>query len=107
MALRLDYPALGASSELRGDAAALDDDTIAMRRADGDDVFWIVARFRTPGTADLGAIVGTRETSESSWRAILTTEDPLFASDPRPPMIDAAVPSIRFERAGAVILKRV
>jgi maltooligosyltrehalose trehalohydrolase len=106
MALRLDYPALGASSELRGDAAALDDDTIAMRRADGDDVFWIVARFRTSGAADLGAIVGTREKSDSSWRVMLTTEDPLFAADPRPPMIDAAVPSIRFERPGAVILKR-
>ena len=51
-------------------------------------------------------IVGTREKSDSSWRAILTTEDPLFAPDPRPPMIDAAVPMIRFERPGAVILKR-
>ncbi len=106
MALRLDHPTLGASSELQGDAMALDHDTIAMRRADGDDVFWIVARLRTSGIADLGPIAGAREKSDSSWRVWLTTEDPLFAPDPRPPVIDPAVPTIHFERAGAVILKR-
>ncbi len=106
LALRLDHPALGASPDLQGDAVALDDDTIAMRREQGDDVFWIVARFRTSGTADLGSSVTARDKSGSSWRVVLTTEDPLFASDPRPPLIDAAVPTIRFERAGAVILKR-
>jgi maltooligosyltrehalose trehalohydrolase len=106
IALRLDHPALAASSELQGDAVALDDDTLAMRRAQGDDVFWIVARFRTPGTADLGPSVAARDKSDSSWRVVLTTEDPLFAADPQPPVIDAAVPTIRFERAGAVILKR-
>jgi maltooligosyltrehalose trehalohydrolase len=106
MTLRLDHPALGASSELQGDAVALDDDTIAMRRAEGDDVFWIVARFRTPGTADLGQVTGERDRSESSWRVLLTTEDPLFAPDPRPPLVDRAVPMVRFDRAGAVILKR-
>jgi len=107
MTLRLDHPALGASSELQGDAVALDDDTIAMRRAEGDDVFWIVARFRTPGTADLGQMTSARDKSDSSWHVVLTTEDPLFAPDPRPPIVDPAVPTIRFERAGAVILKRV
>ncbi|HEU4936125.1 MAG TPA: malto-oligosyltrehalose trehalohydrolase [Vicinamibacterales bacterium] len=107
MTLRLDHPALGASSELQGEAVALDDDTIAMRRAEGDDVFWIVARFRTPGSADLGQITSAHDKSDSSWRVVLTTEDPLFAPDPRPPMVDLAVPTIRFERAGAVILKRM
>lgn len=105
--LRLDYPALGASSELRGHALALDDDTLAMRRAQGDDIFWIVARFRTAGSADLGPIVGSQEQSGSSWQVVLTTEDPLFVEDARAPMIDPGVPTIQFERAGAVILKRV
>jgi maltooligosyltrehalose trehalohydrolase len=106
IALRLDHPTLGASSELQGDAVALDNDTIAVRRADGNDVFWIVARLRTSGIADLGPIADAREKSDSSWRVVLTTEDPLFAPDPRLPVIDPAVPTIRFERAGAVILKR-
>ena len=106
IALRLDHPALGASSECQGDAVALDDDTIGMRRAQGNDVFWVVARFRTAGPANLGPIAGAREKPNSAWRVVLTTEDPLFAPDPRPPTIDAAVPMVRFERAGAVILKR-
>ena len=106
MTLRLNHPALGASAELHGDAVALDDDTIAMRRAEGDEVFWIVARFRTPGGADLGPIAHVRDPPDSSWRIVLTTEDPRFSPDPRPPIVDAAVPTIRFERAGAVILKR-
>ena len=106
MTLRLDHPALGASSELHGDAVALDADTIAMRRAQGDEVFWIVARFRTAGAADLGPTVRAREKSDSSWRVLLTTEDPLFAPDPMPPTLDEKVPLITFERAGAVILKQ-
>ena len=107
MMLRLDHPALGASAELQGDALALDDDTIAMRREQGDDVFWIVARFRTAGTASLEHATSLRDRMDSSWRVLLTTEDPLFAPDPRPPMVDTVVPTIRFERAGAVILKRI
>ena len=61
IALRLDHPALGASSDLQGDAVALDDDTIAMRREQGGDVFWIITRFRTSGTADLGSSVAARD----------------------------------------------
>jgi maltooligosyltrehalose trehalohydrolase len=106
IALRLDHPALAASSELHGEAVALDDDTIAMRRAQGKDVFWIVARFRTSGIADLGSSVAARDRSGASWQVVLTTEDPLFAPDPRPPIVDPAVPTVRFERAGAVVLKR-
>jgi maltooligosyltrehalose trehalohydrolase len=107
LALRLDYPALGASAELLGDATPLDEDTIAIRRAESEDVFWIVARFRTGGTVDIGALISSRERSGSAWEVVLTTEEPLFAPDPHPPMVDAAIPMVRFERAGAVILKRV
>lgn len=106
LALRLDYAALGASAELHGEAEAVDDDTIGIRRAEGQDVFWIVARFRTCGVADLSDIVRRREKSDSRWRVVLTTEDPEFASDPMPPTIDANVPMIDFKRAGAVILKQ-
>jgi maltooligosyltrehalose trehalohydrolase len=106
MILRLDHPALGASSEPCGDAVAIDDDTIAMRRAEGDDVFWIVARFRTGGRADLAPLTLARDHAGASWTVVLTTEDPRFAPDPVPLIVDPAGPVIRFNRAGAVILKR-
>ncbi len=107
MSLRLDHPALGASMALEGDAVALDDDALAMRRAEGDDVFWITARFRTAGAIDLGPLTFARDGSGSAWEVVFTTEDALFAADPRPPMVDTVGPMIRFERAGAVILKKV
>ena len=106
MTLRRDHPTLGASTQLCGEAVALDDDTIAMRRALDDDEFWVVARFRTSGNADLAALVDADKRSHASWRVILTTEDPLFVPDPDPIAIDTSRPTIHFDRAGAVILKR-
>ena len=87
IALRLDHPsALGASTETAGDAVAVDDDTLAMRRRDGDDeVFWVVARFRGGGEVDLAAAIDAHEDGSPSWSVVLTTEDPVFAADPRPP----------------------
>jgi maltooligosyltrehalose trehalohydrolase len=107
--LRLDHPsALGASTATAGDAVALDDDTLALRRTDGDDeVFWVVARFRSGGEVDLTAAIGAHEDDGASWTVVLTTEDPVFVADPRPPDIDEQRgPSIRFARAGAVILRK-
>ncbi len=106
--LRLDHPAaLGASEDRSGDALALDDDSIAMRRTDGDDVFWVVVRFRTAGEVNLAGPVSERDGLGAGWRVVLTTEDPLFAGDPRPPDIDERQgPVIRFHRAGAVILRK-
>jgi maltooligosyltrehalose trehalohydrolase len=107
IALRLDHPAaLGASENTAGEALALDDDTIAMRRRDDDEVFWIVARFRSAGLVDLSAAVSERDDPGAEWRVVLTTEDPLFVGDPRPLDIDERQgPLIRFHRAGAVILR--
>ena len=108
IALRLDHPAaLGASEDTAGEALALDDDTIAMRRADGDEVFWVVARFRSAGLADLSSAVSERDDTGAEWTVVLTTEDPLFVGDARPLDIDERQgPLIRFHRAGAVILRR-
>jgi len=109
IALRLDHPsALGASTGPAGDAIAFDDETIAMRRADGGEVFWVVVRFRTAGVVDLSAATEGRGETGDDWQVVLTTEDPLFALDPCPPEIDERRgPLIRFRRAGAVILKKV
>jgi maltooligosyltrehalose trehalohydrolase len=109
IALRLDHPsALGASTDTVGEAVVLDDDTLAVRRTDGEDeVFWIVTRFRSAGEVDLGAAINAHDDVSASWSVVLTTEDPVFATDPRPPEIDEqGGPLIRFARAGAVILRK-
>ena len=109
IALRLDHPsALGASTGVAGDAVALDDETIAVRRADGGDVFWVIVRFRSAGVVDLSPPTEVRGEDSAEWTVVLTTEDPLFALDPCPPQVDErGGPLIRFERAGAVILRRM
>src|SRR5205085_814054 len=109
IALRLDYPsALGASTGLAADAVALDDETIAVRRADGGDVFWAIVRFKSAGVVDLSGATEVRGEDSAEWTVVLTTEDPLFALDPCPPQVDERRgPLIRFERAGAVILKKM
>jgi maltooligosyltrehalose trehalohydrolase len=109
IALRLDHPsALGASTDTAGDAVVIDDETLALRRTDGDnEVFWVVTRFRGGGEVDLAAAIDAREDGSPSWSVVLTTEDPVFAADPRPPVIDEQRgPRIRFARAGAVILRK-
>jgi maltooligosyltrehalose trehalohydrolase len=107
IALRLDHPALAASSDLAGCAFAVDDDTVALRRSEGKAVFWVVARFRSGGTVRLDMIAESESEAGSGWDVVLTTEEPLFARDPLPPDVDVGgkIPVIHFKRAGAVILK--
>jgi maltooligosyltrehalose trehalohydrolase len=107
IALRLDHPALGASSDLTGCAFALDADTVAMRRGDDHDVFWVVVRFKTPGIVRLDTIPQSDGEPHSAWEVAFTTEEPLFSADPLPPDIelDGDHPVIAFKRAGGVILK--
>ena len=79
-----------------------------MRRADGGDVFWVIVRFRSAGVVDLSPPTEVRGEDSAEWTVVLTTEDPLFALDPCPPQVDErGGPLIRFERAGAVILRRM
>jgi hypothetical protein len=106
--LRLDYPgALGASFETAGHAVALDNQTLAMRRADEDDVFWVVIRLRGAGCADLSAVIADAGDTNAEWVVVLTTEDPVFAPDSIPMFVDErGGPLVRFGRAGAVILKK-
>ena len=108
IALRLDHPAaLGASPGTAGQAVALDDETLAMRRSDAENVFWVVTRLRSAGVADLSAAVEAAGDGGAEWVVVLTTEDPLFAPDARPVNVDErGGPLVRFARAGAVILRR-
>jgi maltooligosyltrehalose trehalohydrolase len=97
--LRKVHAALGASDAVAGDAHAIDDLSIAVRRASDDEVFWIVARLTNAGVADLAALGLSPERCD----IVVTTEDVEFAPDPLPPVFDGTC--IRFQRPAAVILK--
>jgi maltooligosyltrehalose trehalohydrolase len=106
--LRLDHSeALGASMDSTAEAIALDDDTVAMRRAGGHEVFWVVTRLRNAGVVDLSAPLDASGEGTAEWTVLLTTEEPLFAPDPHPIEVDErGGPVVRFARAGAVILTK-
>jgi hypothetical protein len=59
----------------------------------------ICARLRGAGTVD------TRLGDAEGCRLVLTTEDPAFAPDPAPPVIDLERGTLTFQRPGAVILR--
>lgn len=108
LALRLEHRALAASAATSGEAEAIDADTIAVRRADDESEFLVVARLRGAGQVDVGAI-DLDDDSRANWEAVLTTEDPLFAADPRPITVDQQPEGpviLQFTRPGAVILRR-
>jgi maltooligosyltrehalose trehalohydrolase len=102
LALRLEYPGLGASLEPRARAFAPDDATIILERGGG---FWIVVRLHA-GDVDVARAAG-EPLSRAGWDIVLTTEDAQFATDPRPPLVvwNPEGPAVTFHRAGAVILK--
>jgi maltooligosyltrehalose trehalohydrolase len=104
LALRLEFPALGASVETRARAIAADDDTVVLERGEG---FWIIARLRGAGTVDLARAAG-EPLARGDWAIILTTEEPQFAPDPHAPSIawNPEGPAITFHRAGAIIVRR-
>jgi maltooligosyltrehalose trehalohydrolase len=107
LTLRLDHEALGASDEPAGTSFAPDPDTLIVRRAAGEDVFWIVARMGDPGPVDLAAATG-ESLRDRRWTTVLSTEEPAYAAEPMPIHVDDDFdgPLVRFERAGAVILKQ-
>ena len=109
LALRLKYPALGASDERKGCAYAPDPDTLIMRRASNDDVCWVVARLREAGAVDVAAASGQQlPGDESGWEMLLSAEEPAFAPDPATIEIDwqPEGPLVRFARPGAVVLRQ-
>ncbi len=111
LALRLDHPALGGSDERLGEAFAPDADTLIVRRAHGGEVYWIVARLRGGGRVNLATATARHADWDGPtvWDVVMTTEEPLFATDPTPVEIDdlASTPTIRFSRPGAVVLRQM
>jgi maltooligosyltrehalose trehalohydrolase len=99
LALRRERRALHASDACTCDAEALDDATVAFHReAANEEHVLVVARLRNAGTVNVPSL------KRHEYRVLLDTEDPLFANDHRPASIDLSAASIRFFRAGAVLL---
>ncbi|MDQ3346374.1 MAG: malto-oligosyltrehalose trehalohydrolase [Acidobacteriota bacterium] len=108
LALRLDHPALGASTDTAGDAEAPDGSSIVIRRAEDGQIFWIAARLKGAGPVDLAPLADARGEGDGEWTVVLSTEEPLYAPDPAPPQIDHASrgPVLHFRRPGAVIFQK-
>ena len=108
LALRLDQPALAASDLTSGDAAAPDDGSLVMRRAEQGKVFWIAARLKGSGPVDLSPFAEARGDDDGKWTVVLSTEEALFAVHPAPPQIDlqSEGPIVHFSRPGAVIFQK-
>ena len=105
LALRLDHRALTGSAWTSGCATSPDDNTIVVRRSDGGETFWIVARLRSAGTIDLAdvAFALSEDLHDSTLDLVLDTEHAEFAESPA--AIDMARATLTFQRAGAVILR--
>ncbi len=67
----------------------------------------VVACLRSPGPVDLGPVAANLGIDDTSaWRLGLSTEDPGFVANPRPPETSlATMPRFRFWRPGALVLR--
>jgi maltooligosyltrehalose trehalohydrolase len=103
--LRRTNPAVQAADDLSGEAFALDEQTLAIRRSSTARRFWIVARLRGAGLVDLADLEAAKREACDTWRVLATPEDPEFAVDPMPVQVSARCggPRIAFARPGAVI----
>ncbi|HJR57965.1 MAG TPA: malto-oligosyltrehalose trehalohydrolase [Vicinamibacterales bacterium] len=106
VALRLDHSALTGADTTEGSAAAPDDETIVVRRTDGRETFWIVARFKSAGRVDLdraAGVIGT-DIRGVTLELVLDTEHAEYADVPAPILVDGV--DVHFQRPGAVILRQ-
>ena len=99
--LRRTHRALAASAAARGDAEAVSNDVILMRRENEHERFLVIVRLAGAGPVDVET-----NSSGSSMRIVLTTEEPRFAIDPHPPESrrHRDTLALLFHRPGAVIL---
>ena len=107
LALRRNQPALEASDAASGEAVALDDDTIAVRRHVAGETMWIVVRLRGSGALDLSQAPAVGQEPDGVWQTVRTTEDPAFVEQPAPIRIAgmSGGPRVDFQRPGGVIFR--
>jgi len=109
LALRRAHDALAGSDELAGEAVAPEASTLVLRRSDGDETFWVIARFSSGGEVDLteaAAALG-HELRGVPLEVVLDTEHAEFAADPHAIDVSsmASATLVRFARPGAIVLK--
>jgi maltooligosyltrehalose trehalohydrolase len=105
LALRREEPSLGAR-ERSGEPvvqAVGDDGLVVRREAPHARPLLAAVRLRGAGVMDLRDHPAAHLAANRAWAPLLTTEDPPFTAEPSPPVVDAAGPSVRFARAGAVL----
>ncbi|MFO7692916.1 MAG: malto-oligosyltrehalose trehalohydrolase [Vicinamibacterales bacterium] len=106
LALRRREPTIGGAADSRLEIAADDDGSLLVRRrAQGGPDWLIVVRLAGSGTADLGRHRLAAPPATGSWTVTLTTEDPLYETDPSPITVGAGCDTVSFRRPGAVILR--
>jgi hypothetical protein len=92
-----------------GEAVATDDESVVVRRSEGGETFWVVARFKAAGDVDVAQAAATlgHELSDVELELVLDTEHAEFAADPQAIAVTSGSgsSSISFARPGAVILK--
>ena len=98
--LRDEHPELHASDDCTCEARAVNEDTVMFTRPGRERSFLVVARLRGAGE------VQVNELTCRTWQPVLETEDPRFARDPRPPIVDTTRGSIDFTRPGAILFQR-
>jgi maltooligosyltrehalose trehalohydrolase len=105
LSLRLDHVALAGSEMTSGAAWALDSESIVVRRSANRETIWIVARFRSSGSADLSTAATALgdDIDGGKLGVLLDTEHAEFAGEPAP--IDYNGTIVHFQRPGAIILK--
>jgi maltooligosyltrehalose trehalohydrolase len=105
--LRKSEPALRATARKDFQVQTTGDDTILLRRQsqDGSAVL-VVLRLRGEGAVDLRGHPLAQPGASRHWEVALTTEDPPFSPQPRPPAIDLSPngPSMHFSGPAAVLL---
>jgi maltooligosyltrehalose trehalohydrolase len=105
IALRRKHQPLAGSDDTSGVAASPDDESIVVRRAERNESYWIVARFRSAGEVNLETAAATLgfPLEDADLELVLDTEHGEYAEHPLP--IDIAGGVVRFGRPGAVILR--
>ncbi len=101
LALRHTEPALRWTATATQHAAALDDGTVVLHRADGDAAALLVCRLRG-AAATIEVPANFAPPTGRVWRLVLTTEDADFAADPRPIEVTAGH-RCKFQRPGAAL----
>ena len=105
LALRLDHAVLAGGETTSGAAEAPDADSLVLARGADHETIWIVARFRSSGSVDLGAAAEALgiELDAGRLELLLDTEHAEFAGEPAAIDYDGTI--VRFQRPGAIILR--